>query len=193
VAVHSREIDAETLDACRRGDRDAFRVLYETYKDRVYSIALYFFHGDTTPASDVTQQVFMKLITGIAQFRGDSGLSTWLYRLVVNACIDGQRRSQSSGSATDPAVLDALPGPSSQERTFVETETRTSVQTAIASLPAKYRLAILLRYFDELSYEEMAAALNCSIGTVSSRLNRAHRLLAGRLAPLRASARLREE
>ena len=192
MVVHSPEIGAETLEACRRGDRDAFRALYETYKDKVYSIALYFFHGDTTTASDVTQQVFMKLITGITQFRGDSGFSTWLYRLVVNACIDGQRRSKSGQRVTDPAVLDALPGPGSHEQAFAQAETRASVQRAIADLPVNYRLTILLRYFEDLSYEEMADALNCSIGTVASRLNRAHRLLAERLAPLRTSARLRE-
>jgi RNA polymerase sigma-70 factor (ECF subfamily) len=187
VVVHSQEISAEILEACRRGDRDAFRALYEAYKDKVYSIALYFFHGDHAAASDATQQVFMKLLTSVAQFRGRSGFSTWLYRLVVNACIDGQRRSKSGGVATDPAVLDALPEPGSHEQHFAMAETRASVQTAIASLPAAYRLAILLRYFEDLSYEEMAEALNCSIGTVASRLNRGHRLLAARLAPLRAS------
>jgi RNA polymerase sigma-70 factor (ECF subfamily) len=61
------------------------------------------------------------------------------------------------------------------------------VQAAVAALPPKYRIAVLLRYFDDLSYEEMASALSCSIGTVASRLNRAHRLLATRLAPLRAT------
>ncbi len=94
VGLGDREIDAQILESCRRGDRDAFRVLYEIYKDKVYSIALYFFHGDAAAASDTTQEVFLKLIRGIAQFRGDSGFSTWLYRLVVNACMDGARRKQ---------------------------------------------------------------------------------------------------
>ncbi len=192
MVVHSQEIGAEILEACRRGDRDAFRALYETYKDRVYSIALYFFHGDRHAASDVTQQVFMKLITAIAQFRGDSGFSTWLYRLAVNACIDGQRRSKSAGIPTDPARLDALPDSGSHEQRFAEAKTRASIQAAVSSLPATYRLAILLRYFDDLSYQEMADALNCSIGTVASRLNRGHRLLAARLAPLRASSNSRD-
>lgn len=187
MAVHAPEIDAETLDLCRRGDRDAFRVLYEAHKERVYSIALYFFHGDSTAASDVTQQVFMKLLTNIAQFRGDSGFSTWLYRLVVNACIDGKRRSGDPRIVADPRVLDALPEPRSHEQHFARAEASRSVQAAIAALPPKYRIAVLLRYFDDLSYEEMASALSCSIGTVASRLNRAHRLLATRLAPLRAT------
>ena len=83
----------EIIAACRRGDREAFRVLYEAYKDRVYSMTLYFFHGDAATAADVTQQVFLKLLQSIAQFRGDSDFSTWLYRFVVNACVDRTRRA----------------------------------------------------------------------------------------------------
>jgi len=192
VVVNSREVGVELIAACRQGDRDAFRTLYEAYKDKVYSIALYFFHGDRPAASDVTQQVFMKLITSITQFRGDSGFSTWLYRMVVNACVDGQRRSKSDAVATDPAVLDTLARPGSHEDAFARAEMARSVQTAVSSLPAKYRIAILLRYFEDLSYEEMADALNCSTGTVASRLSRGHRLLADRLAPLRAVSGPRE-
>jgi RNA polymerase sigma-70 factor (ECF subfamily) len=178
----------EIIESCRRGDRDAFRALYEAYKDRVYSIALYFFHGDAAAASDITQQVFLKLITGISQFRGESGFSTWLYRLVVNACVDGTRSGRARATVADPEVLERLSAPATHEDAFARGQIAQSVQTAISTLPPKYRLAILLRYFDDLSYEEMASALNCSIGTVSSRLNRAHRLLAERLAPLRTSA-----
>ena len=95
VPLSDRKIGAEIIASCRSGDRDAFRVLYDTYKDRVYSISLYFFHGDPSAASDATQQVFLKLITRIAQFRGDSEFSTWLYRLVVNVCMDAARELKS--------------------------------------------------------------------------------------------------
>ena len=179
-------IGPEILDACRRGDRDAFRTLYEAYKDRVYSIAFHFFHGDPEAASDVTQQVFLKLIREIARFRGEAAFSTWLYRLVVNACVDRTRRGRGAAAATDPVVLDAVPaGAPSHEDLFARGQVAGSVQAAIAALPAKLRLAILLRYFDDLSYSDMAKAMNCSIGTVASRLSRGHRLLAERLAPLR--------
>lgn len=190
VPVHSPEIDARTLESCRLGDRDAFRALYEAYKDRVYSVALHFFHGNEAAAGDVTQQVFVKLITGIRQFRGDAGFSTWLYRLVVNACVDfdrasrGSRQFKSGTLVTDAAVLEGLPDPQSLEDEFARRQTARSVQTAVSSLPPTYRLAILLRHFEDLSYEEIAAALNCSTGTVASRLNRGHRLLARMLAPL---------
>jgi len=186
VSPRRDEVGAEIIDRCRRGDRDAFRALYDAHKDQVYSIALYFFHGDAATASDVTQQVFMKLMTEIARFRGDSRFSTWLHRLVVNACLDGQRRAKSGAVATDPVVLDARARPAVHEEDFERARLARSIQTAIDHLPPQFRMVILLRYFDDLSYEEIAGALNCSIGTVASRLNRGHRLLAETLAPLRA-------
>jgi RNA polymerase sigma-70 factor (ECF subfamily) len=184
VGPRDGEISPEILDACRRGDRDALYALYEAYKDKVYSIAFYFFRGDATAAGDVTQQVFLKLIDGIAKYRGESAFSTWLYRIVVNACVDRSRRWKAE-AATEPSVLDDIPTPiASHEDLLARSEVAASVQNAIASLPPKLRLPILLRYFDELSYTEMAAVMNCSIGTVSSRLSRGHRLLARKLAPL---------
>jgi RNA polymerase sigma-70 factor (ECF subfamily) len=184
------EISPEILEACRRGDREAFRALYEAYKDRVYSIALHFFQADRDAAGEVTQQVFLKLMRDIGRFRGDAAFSTWLYRLVVNACVDRARRRRVDVVGTDPEILDSLAAPSaaSHEDTFARREVATSVQRAIAALPPRLRAAILLRYFDDLSYSDMAGALNCSIGTVASRLSRGHRLLAKMLAPVRAAS-----
>ena len=80
------------IEACKLGDRDAFRLLFERHKDRVYSVALYFFGGDEALACDVTQQVFLKLFTRISQYQGEAEFTTWLYRLTTNACIDEQRK-----------------------------------------------------------------------------------------------------
>jgi RNA polymerase sigma-70 factor (ECF subfamily) len=182
-------IAPEVIEGCRRGDREAFRVLYEAHKDRVYSIAYYFFARDAALASDVTQQVFLKLIGDMKKFRGDSAFSTWLYRLVVNVCLDRARRIKVEAVEDDPEVMvsiaDQQPSP---VHVLERSETERSVQEAIRRLPPKLRVAILLRYFDELSYGDMAVALNCTVGTVSSRLSRGHRLLARALAPLRAGA-----
>ena len=187
VGSSDGEISPAIVEACRRGDREALRALYDAYKDKVYSIALYFFHGDAAAASDVTQQVFVKLIGGMSKYRGDSAFSTWLYRIVVNACVDRSRRHRAEVAMPEPAALDAVPDAGmSHEALFVRGEVAQSVQDAIATLPPKLRIAILMRYFDELSYTDMATALGCSIGTVSSRLSRGHRLLARRLAPLRS-------
>ncbi len=87
-------IDRQTIAACQQGDRDALRFLFEAYKDRVYSIAVYSMGGDRSAAADVTQQVFVKLMTRIGQFRGSSEFTTWLHRLVVNCCLDERRKQR---------------------------------------------------------------------------------------------------
>lgn len=176
-----REIAASVLESCRHGDRDAFRVLYEMYKDNVYSTCLYFFHGDEAEAADVTQEIFLKLFGNIASFRGESGFSTWLYRLVRNACLDATRRKAARSRVPENV---SAPSPS-HETDLLNAMDAKEIQQAVSSLPPKYRLPILLRYFEDLSYEELSTTLNCSMGTVASRLSRAHRLLSGALAPLR--------
>lgn len=180
------EISADIIESCRQGDRDAFRVVYETHKDRVYSVVLYFFRGDVPTANDVTQQVFLKLMTDFHHFRGDSAFSTWLYRLVINTCVDVARRGKVRIVPYDLLVRETAASRTSQEDDLAQTEIAQSVQTAISALPASFRAAILLRYFEDLSYEEMAKVLNCSVGTVSSRLSRGHRLLAEKLSLLKA-------
>jgi RNA polymerase sigma-70 factor (ECF subfamily) len=181
VNLSDREIGAEIIASCRLGDRDAFRALYDFYKDRVYSIAVYFFHGDQAAASDATQQVFLKLMTTIGQFRGEAEFSTWLYRLVVNACVDSARRRKPEAPIADRSRMEAFAGQGSQEEDYVRAQMAISVREAVSALPPKFRIAVLLRYFDDLSYEQMAKALHCSMGTVASRLSRGHKMLAERL------------
>ena len=181
VQPGGRERAAAIVEACRSGDRDAFRALYELYKDRVYSIALYFFHGDEAAASDATQQVFLKLLTSIRQFRGDAEFSTWLYRLVVNACMDAARGRRPAESAAGRVQLEEFRAPGSHEDDLLRAEMARSVRMAVSTLPPKFRIAVLLRYFDDLSYEQMAKALRCSMGTVASRLSRGHKMLEQRL------------
>ena len=124
-------------------------------------------------------------MTTMGQFQGNAGFSTWLYRLVVNTCTDGARKSKSQAMVLEHAAL-GMPVPSgSQEEHLARAQMASSVQSAVSSLPPKFRIAILLRYFEDLSYEEMAKVLNCSMGTVASRLSRGHRILAEKLAPLK--------
>lgn len=188
VSLTQREITKELIQACRRGDREAFRALYDAYKDKVYSICLYYFHGDPTAAADATQQVFLKLITNIEQFRGTADFSTWLYRLVANTCLDGARRARARvARVSNEIVLDALTSGGSQEEDLFRAQRAQLVQEALSTLPPKFRLPLLLRYFEDLSYEEMAAVLGCSMGTVASRLSRGHKMLASKLEVLRRS------
>jgi RNA polymerase sigma-70 factor (ECF subfamily) len=186
-----RPVDARVVvESCQQGDREAFRLLFETHKDKVYSIALYFFGGDAALASDITQQVFLKLFTRIGQFRHQSEFTTWLYRLTTNTCIDEQRRRRRFSPFADTSARPTRAAhatlPAAEAR-FMRLEIADSVREAIASLKPKLRITILLKYFEELSYEEIAVVLNCSKGTVASRLNRGHTILARRLGHLRAN------
>src|SRR5437870_13551603 len=123
-------------------------------------------------------------MTTIGQFRGDAEFSTWLYRLAVNACMDVARRRKSDEAFAVRSRHDLTHQSGSQEDDFARRELAGSVRAAVAALPPKLRIAMLLRYFDDLSYEQMAKALRCSRGTVASRLNRGHKMLADRLRVL---------
>ena len=182
VNLSDREISPAVIESCRSGERDAFRALYDWYKDRVYAITLYFFHGDHAVAADVTQEVFLKLMTNIGQFRGDSEFSTWLYRLVVNACMDTVRRRKPATAIPDSSGL--LAEPATQEVDYARAQMGASVRAAVSALPPKFRIAVLLRYFEGLSYGQMARTLHCSMGTVASRLSRGHKMLGERLKGL---------
>jgi RNA polymerase sigma-70 factor, ECF subfamily len=178
-------IDERVIKACQQGDREAFRLLFETYKDRVFSIAAYSFGGDETAASDVSQQIFLKLMTTIVQFRGDSAFTTWLYRLVVNACTDEQRKRRRFLPFGESTPMSKIEDRRPQEKQYAKLEVADSVQAAIKQLSPKLRMPILLKYVEGLSYEEIAGVLGCSRGTVASRLNRGHQALARRLFHLR--------
>jgi RNA polymerase sigma-70 factor (ECF subfamily) len=177
-------IDSRTIAACQQGDHAALRLLFEEYKDRVYSIAIYSMSGDEMAAADVTQQVFLKLMTRIGQFRGDSEFTTWLYRLVINTCRDEQRKGRRFVSLADTFLYTQASGDSPRAR-YARKELSSRVQSAIAQLKPKLRWPILLKYVDEMSYEEIAEVLGCSKGTVASRLNRAHKALGRRLDHLK--------
>ena len=183
--VAEQLIDGRVIQACQQGDRAAFQLLFETYKDKVFSIAVYSSGGDRAVADDVTQQIFLKLFTAIRQFRGDSEFTTWLYRLVVNACLDERRRRKRWLPWGDTDVITHRSEKKPQEQRFERIEVSAAVQEAIAELKPKFRLPILLKYIEGLSYEEIASVMNCSKGTVASRLNRGHSQLAKRLAHLK--------
>ena len=186
AAMPEQLINGQVIEACQQGDREAFHSLFEAYKDKVYSIAVYSSGGDRTVAEDVTQQIFLKLFTAIRQFRGESEFTTWLYRLVVNACLDERRRSRRLlpwGTETTVAI-NKVSEKKPQERQYARLEISEAVRKAIGELKPKFRLPILLKYIEGLSYEEIAEVMGCSKGTVASRLNRGHSQLAKRLAHL---------
>ena len=178
------EPDRDTIERCRRGDRDALRDLFDAYGARVYSIARHFFGGDEPRARDITQDVFVKVMERISGFAGTARFSTWLYRLTINACLDTRRSERRLVLVADPPDI-ASPDDASHTHALERAETRDQVGRAIASLTPPLRAVVLLRYFEGLSYEEIAETLDCAPGTIASRLSRAHAALATVLATLR--------
>ena len=196
TAIHAEQrvqsspdsINAGVIHACQAGDREAFRLLFEAYKDRVFSIACYSL-GDQAAADDITQQIFVKLFTRIGQFRGDSEFTTWLYRLVINSCLDERRRQRRWLPVAEFLPMRKGAYRKSPETGYERREIAGSVREAIGGLKPKMRLPILLKYIEGLSYEEIAEVLGCSKGTVASRLNRAHKALAKKLSHLRGEVK----
>lgn len=183
--VTDNRSETDLLSECRSGSREAMQRLYVENQRRVYSIALNFFGGDQDRASDVTQQVFLKLLKKM-DFRGEAEFTTWLYRLTVNQCIDEARKSKRLLNFDDWFSLPEPVTRMSLNEKLQAREISAEVQAVVASLKPKYRVPILLKYVEGMSYQEIAHVLQCSVGTVSSRLNRGHKLLAGKLEHLRS-------
>lgn len=182
--MSDHQTEAEMIEACKQGDRDAFRDLFEAHKDRVYTIAFHY-TGNEAMARDVSQQVFLKLFTTIGQFREDSHFTTWLYRIVANACTDEHRKRRRFVQFSPEIEVSHMTEKASQADGLHRKEVAASVRAAISELTPKLRLPILLKYVEGLSYDEIAETLDLSIGTISSRLNRGHKMLAHKLSHLR--------
>jgi RNA polymerase sigma-70 factor (ECF subfamily) len=183
VLMTEKRTEQDLLAECRNGSREAFESLFIAHQKRVFSVALNFFGGRRELAEDVTQQVFLKLFDKIADFRGDAQLTTWIYRMTVNACIDEQRKTRRFFSIEN--FFGEFRLKKSPDENFQQREVSGEVQKAIGELKLKFRLPILLKYSEGLSYEEIAKILDCSIGTISSRLNRGHKMLAQKLRHLK--------
>lgn len=176
-----RDPDADLVAACRRPDSDeferAFETLFARYRDRVYAIAFRTL-GSAADAMDVVQETFALVFRKLDTFRGGSLFSTWLFRIVVNSSIDQRRRTaiRQRGIRALPEDEDA--DAPDQARGPVEhaaaAELSDQVQQAMSLLSPKLRAILALRYLEDMSYDQLAATLGLSLGTVKSRLARAH-------------------
>jgi len=190
--------DAEAISRAQRGDHAAFRVLVERYQQRLYRLALRILR-DEEMARDALQEAFLKVYASLGRFEGRSSFYTWLYRVVLNLCLDLRRRDRSSryvewaeehtplSEGADPDSEEPLEGVSpSPYHVLLRAELRGRLAAAIEELPEAARRTLLLREVDGLSYEEIAQVLEIPKGTVMSRLHYARRrmqkaLLAGGL------------
>jgi RNA polymerase sigma-70 factor (ECF subfamily) len=173
--------------------RRALGTLFERHQGRVYNTA-YRVLGSAADAQDVTQEVFLHVADRIRSFRGDASLTSWVYRVTVNLAIDARRRKArrpmlSSGARDepDPEVGSTRPGvsppPGEPGDALERSEADVRVREALDRLSPKLRAVVVLRYLEGLSYEDLADVLQMSIGTVKSRLSRAHGALERILGP----------
>jgi RNA polymerase sigma-70 factor (ECF subfamily) len=163
--------DKGLILAARRGDEEAFREIYRTYREPVWSVILSLI-GDPLQAQDILQTVFFKAFRGLAGFRFRSALFTWIYRIACNECRNHLRRR-----AVPAVPLEDILGSryeADDEQGPDRPRTRTdALKSAVLALPFKMREVVVLRYQEDLSYEEMSRVLGCPPGTIASRLNRA--------------------
>lgn len=173
VAEPAAGDSVEFLARLRAGDRRAFEELVRAHQHRVYGLALRML-GDAAEAQDVAQEVFLRAHRGLAEFRGDARLSTWLYtiasRLCLNRLAGSKRRLTRPGDEALDRVVDGRPGP---DETLERDELDAALRRAIAELPEERRVVVVLRDVDGLAYEEIAEILALPVGTVRSRLHRA--------------------
>ncbi|MHC4938060.1 MAG: RNA polymerase sigma factor [Planctomycetota bacterium] len=174
------DLDIVRLAQARRTRRVAMGVLYERYRERVFNTALRIV-GDRDEASDVLQEVFILLFRKIQRFRARAKFASWVYRITVNASLDHLRRRRRTPSPGAPALL--LDGPSdvpdltAPERNMAQLDLSEHVRDALGRLSDRLRIVVVLRYLEGLAYADIADILDCSLGTVKSRLNRAHAAL----------------
>jgi RNA polymerase sigma-70 factor (ECF subfamily) len=168
--------DLELAQAAARGDEAAFAAIVRDHADAVYGHALRFF-GDRQAAEDATQEVFLKVFRTISGFDGRARLSTWLYRVTHNVCLDMVRAGRRTPQPVDPLTLEPLPASDfANDVVFA-----SALDAAMRTLPAEERDALSAVTLFGLSYQEAGDALGVPTGTVKSRVFRARRALAALL------------
>ena len=170
--------DAQLIAACRRGEARAMEMLYHQFKRRVFGMA----HRIVGPndAEEVAQEVFVRVYRGLAAFRGDSALSTWIYRLTVNASLSHLARRGRRQEVGDETLAE-VPAPPETTR---DPGLANRIEAALQQLPPGYRAILVLHDVEGLSHEECATILECRVGTCKSQLHKARARMRELLGPM---------
>jgi RNA polymerase sigma-70 factor (ECF subfamily) len=158
--------EAALIEACLSGDRGAFDVIVACHRKAVYRLC-YRFVGNHEDASDLSQDVFLRAYRALGTFRGGSSLSTWLYRIGVNLCLNRVAKKRAPTEALDERQHVDVHSESPSDRLLREERGR-QVRRAIAALPRKQQATLVLRVYHDLSHEEIAAVLGSSVGAVKA-------------------------
>jgi RNA polymerase sigma-70 factor (ECF subfamily) len=187
--------DQRLVDRVKEGDKKAFDVLVLKYQHKIVKLVMRYIR-DPAEALDVSQEAFIKAYRALPKFRGDSAFYTWLYRIAINTAknhivsmnrkpLDYDLDPQNSDGYE---IQSKLRDDDSPEKILQREELREAIEEAIDSLPEELRVAIVLREIDGLSYEEIAEAMDCPVGTVRSRIFRARDAVDKSIRPLLGSS-----
>jgi RNA polymerase sigma-70 factor (ECF subfamily) len=166
--------ERDLVERCRRGDEGAFQQLVDEHKRLVIALIARTI-PDRSRVEDVSQDVFLRIYRGLPYFRGESRLSTWIYRIVASACAQEQTRRPAPVPMDDESGRPAVRAVA--DRQFSDLEARERLEKAIARLPANYRLLVAAHYLEGVRYEDLAEALGLPLGTVKTQLYRAKQQL----------------
>lgn len=181
--------ECELIKKSQQGDIEAFEKLIVSHEKKVYNIA-YRYMGNREEAEDLAQEAFIRVYRAINGFRGEAAFSTWLYHIVSNVCRDALRKnlrrvedSLDCAVTTEKGELqrEVADWSMSPEPIYENHELGEFIQGLINQLTPEYKAVIIMREIQEMSYEEIAAALDCSLGTVKSRLSRARKALRNKI------------
>ncbi|MEE9398365.1 MAG: RNA polymerase sigma factor RpoE [Methylococcales bacterium] len=184
-------VDQELVERVQRGEKKAFDILVRKYQHKIIPLICRYIK-DESEALDVAQETFLKAYRALPNFRGESAFYTWLYRIAINTAKNylvarSRRASDSEVDAQEAEQYENAPGLRDQdtpEAILLSDEVAEVIQAAIEGLPDELRIAITLREFEGLSYEEIAEAMDCPVGTVRSRIFRAREAIDKKLKPL---------
>jgi RNA polymerase sigma factor (sigma-70 family) len=156
--------DLELVQQVRNGKRQAYTELMRRYQHRVYWVARRIV-GNHADADDVAQETFVKAYLALGDFRGDSSLFTWLYRIATNLSLNVVRKQQVMNYLREsPLIASVLPAKDNPHTDLVAKELESKLQRAIATLPEKQKAVFVMRYHEEMSYEEISEVLKTSVG-----------------------------
>ena len=190
--MSDREIDSQLVARAQQGDKQAFNLLVEKYQRKLTRLLSRFIR-DQAEVEDVTQEAFIKAYRALPAFRGDSAFYTWLYRIGINTAKNylmamGRRAPTSTEVDAEDAEGfeegEQLRDINTPESLLLSNEIAETVNSTIEQLPEELRTAIQMREIEGMSYEDIAKAMNCPIGTVRSRIFRAREAIAEQLRPL---------
>jgi RNA polymerase sigma-70 factor (ECF subfamily) len=190
--AYSSAEDAALVRAAQKGDTDAFEELVARHRDKIYARA-YSMMRNEDEAIDLSQEAWVKGWQRLAQFQGDSSFATWITRIVINLCLDElrkqkRRRTESIEEMDEESGVERqMPVVTTNPTERLERgELRQRIDRALGQLSHEHRTVLVLHEFEEMEYKEIAKAMECSIGTVMSRLFYARRKLASLLADLKS-------